>query len=77
MINFAQIRTTPSMAIVGMTAAMAAGHGEWPEKVTPSFAATHTGASYSSFEKTVSFSPSLSETKFADRIAEVYALYEA
>jgi hypothetical protein len=66
-------RAAPTIVVAGLTAALAATPAIWPDRARPNFVTTHVGASFSSFEKSLSFAPVSEISKFADQIAAVYA----
>jgi hypothetical protein len=71
--DLAHNRVTPTFVVVGITAALATGTANWPDRVKPIFETKHVGASYSSFEKTLTFAQVSDEANFANQLADVYA----
>jgi hypothetical protein len=66
-------RTSPAtFAVVGLTAAMAAS-ATWPARETPAYLTTHSGSTYSFFEKSLTLAEPSTAQDFGREIAAVYA----
>lgn len=60
--------------MVGLTAALAAGYPIWPAPDAPAYVTKHDRSTFSFFEKSVTFAPSVAATDFGHEIAAVYTL---
>ena len=60
-----------NFAVIGLSAAIAAGTVAWPVRETPAYVTLRDGSTFSYFEKSLRFGSTAQD--FADGIARVYA----
>jgi hypothetical protein len=60
-----------SVAVIGLSAALAAVTANWPVCDTPAYVTLRDGPTFSYFEKSLKFGSTTQD--FADRVARVYA----
>jgi hypothetical protein len=60
-----------NFAVIGLSAALAAGTANWPVRDTPAYVTPRDGSTFSYFEKSLKFGSTAQD--FADSVARVYA----